>query len=56
MCGVCVTWQTLYDMASLTKVTTCTTAMMQLYQKGLVHLDDYVADERYLGRVALVFL
>jgi len=49
-----LTWQTLYDMASLTKVTTCTTAAMQLYQRGLIGLDDHVSDERYLGRQLLL--
>lgn len=39
---------TLWDMASLTKVTALTTAMMQLWERGLVNLDAPV--QRYLPR------
>ena len=35
---------TLFDLASLTKVTTTTTALMQLYEKGMISLNDKVSD------------
>jgi len=39
----------LFDMASLTKVLATTTAVMQLYQRGLLHLETPVADPTLLG-------
>jgi CubicO group peptidase (beta-lactamase class C family) len=41
---------TLFDMASLTKVIATTTAVMQLYEEGKIHLDDKVS--QYLPRFA----
>jgi beta-N-acetylhexosaminidase len=41
---------TLYDLASLTKVVATTSAVMLLYDKGLLHLEDKVAD--YLPQFA----
>ena len=35
---------TLFDLASLTKVTTTTTATMQLYEKGMISLNDKVSE------------
>jgi CubicO group peptidase (beta-lactamase class C family) len=40
---------TLYDMASLTKVTMATTAAMTFYQRGELHLDTKISDSRLLG-------
>src|SRR5699024_1357331 len=42
--------KTLFDMASLTKVIATTTAIMQLYEEGKIHLDDNVA--HYLPKFA----
>jgi CubicO group peptidase (beta-lactamase class C family) len=46
-----VTPQTLFDMASLTKVIATTTAIMQLYEQGKIHLDDKIA--QYLPKFAV---
>ncbi|MGV4878420.1 serine hydrolase domain-containing protein [Acetobacter indonesiensis] len=45
-----MTWQTLFDMASLTKVLITAPAIMQLYEQGLLQLDDPVC--RYLPAFA----
>jgi CubicO group peptidase (beta-lactamase class C family) len=45
-----VTPKTLFDMASLTKVIATTTAVMQLYEQGKIHLDDKVS--QYLPKFA----
>ena len=44
-----VTDATLYDLASLTKVTLCATAVALLYQRGYVDLDLRIADASLLG-------
>eukprot|EP00730_Choanoeca_flexa_P005133 TRINITY_DN11883_c1_g1_i3.p2 TRINITY_DN11883_c1_g1~~TRINITY_DN11883_c1_g1_i3.p2 ORF type:complete len:306 (+),score=42.16 TRINITY_DN11883_c1_g1_i3:1505-2422(+) len=44
-----VTLDTLYDLASLTKVLSTTMATMVLYQRGLIHLDTAIADPSLLG-------
>jgi serine-type D-Ala-D-Ala carboxypeptidase len=44
-----ITRDTLFDMASCTKVLVATTAIAQLYQQGIIDLDWKVADPRLLG-------
>ncbi len=39
-----VTSSTLYDIASLTKIVATTSAVMRLYDEGLLHLDDRLVD------------
>ncbi len=39
-----MTVDTVFDLASLTKILATTTAVLQLYERGLVHLDDLVQD------------
>ena len=44
-----VTLETVYDLASLTKVLASTTAIMVFYQRGLIDLDWRIADNVLLG-------